>query len=74
MLIERYLSLQVKKDLRRKMVFVGGPRQVGKTTLARSLLKSDAGYLSWDVPEHRERRYDDPGVFYTYPLPICYQR
>jgi predicted AAA+ superfamily ATPase len=54
-LVERYLTLQVKKDLRRKMVFVGGPRQVGKTTLARSLLKSDAGYLSWDVPEHRER-------------------
>ncbi len=37
------------------MVFVGGPRQVGKTTLARSLLKKDAGYLNWDVPEHRER-------------------
>lgn len=55
MLVERYLTPQVKKDLRRKMVFVGGPRQVGKTTLARSLLKSDAGYLNWDVPEHRER-------------------
>ena len=37
------------------MVFVGGARQVGKTTLARRLLPSDRGYLSWDVPEHRER-------------------
>ena len=37
------------------MVFVGGTRQVGKTTLARSLLRSDRGYLNWDVPEHRER-------------------
>src|SRR3972149_6880836 len=37
------------------MVFVGGPRQVGKTTLALSLVKSGEGYLSWDVPEHRER-------------------
>jgi predicted AAA+ superfamily ATPase len=54
-MIERYLTPQVKKDLSRKMVFVGGARQVGKTTLARSLLKSEKGYLSWDIPEHRER-------------------
>ncbi len=53
---ERYLSLQLEKDLGRKMVFVGGARQVGKTTLAKQLLKtSTAGYLNWDVPEHRER-------------------
>ena len=37
------------------MVFVGGARQVGKTTLARSIPGADRGYLSWDVPEHRER-------------------
>ncbi|MCB1036269.1 MAG: ATP-binding protein [Acidobacteria bacterium] len=37
------------------MVFVAGPRQVGKTTLARSLPGADKGYLNWDVPEHRER-------------------
>jgi predicted AAA+ superfamily ATPase len=54
-LVHRYLSRQVRRDLQRKMVFVGGARQVGKTTLARSMLKSDAGYLSWDIPEHRER-------------------
>ncbi|CAM6054058.1 unnamed protein product [Sphagnum tenellum] len=36
------------------MVFVGGPRQVGKTTLARKFLKSDTGYLNWDSPDHRE--------------------
>jgi predicted AAA+ superfamily ATPase len=53
--VERYLAPQVERDLRRKMVFVGGARQVGKTTLALSLLESDEGYLSWDVPEHRER-------------------
>ena len=55
-LLERYLAPQVRRDLRRKMVFVGGPRQVGKTTMARQLLgQRSAGYLSWDVPEHRER-------------------
>ena len=54
--VDRYLAHQVRKDLRRKMVFVGGPRQVGKTTLARSLLgKVFRGYLNWDVAEHRER-------------------
>jgi hypothetical protein len=53
--IERYLTAQVRQDLARKMVFVGGPRQVGKTTLARILLGRKSGYLSWDVPEHREK-------------------
>jgi predicted AAA+ superfamily ATPase len=37
------------------MVFVSGPRQVGKTTLARNLSGAKAGYLSWDVAEDRER-------------------
>jgi predicted AAA+ superfamily ATPase len=40
------------------MVFVGGPRQVGKTTLALSFLpggsESDPCYLSWDHPAARK--------------------
>jgi predicted AAA+ superfamily ATPase len=52
--MERYLEGQVRRDVERKMVFLGGPRQVGKTTLARRLLEKDRGYLEWDVPEHRE--------------------
>ncbi len=51
----RYLARQIRSDLSRKMVFVAGPRQVGKTTLARSLPGGTLGYLNWDVPEHRER-------------------
>ena len=51
----RYLQEQVVQDLARKMVFVSGPRQVGKTTLARSLPGAEEGYLSWDIPAHRER-------------------
>lgn len=50
----RYLTDQVRHDLKRKMVFVAGPRQVGKTTLARSLTGADKGYLNWDVAEHRD--------------------
>lgn len=51
----RYLRAQVEEDLQHKMVFVAGPRQVGKTTSALSLAGAQAGYMSWDVSEHRER-------------------
>ena len=37
------------------MVFLTGPRQVGKTTLALSLPGAAAGYLNWDAAAHRER-------------------
>ncbi|MBI2891715.1 MAG: ATP-binding protein [Nitrospirae bacterium] len=53
--MERYLLGQVRRDLRRKMVFVAGPRQVGKTTLALQVLRNRGGYLNWDAAEHRER-------------------
>lgn len=52
--LPRYLAAQIGADLKRKMVFVSGPRQVGKTTLARRLLADAAGYLNWDIPEHRD--------------------
>ena len=51
----RYLAGQVEADLARKMVFVAGPRQVGKTTLGLALPGARDGYLNWDIPEHRER-------------------
>lgn len=51
----RYLRPQVEDDLERKMVFVSGPRQVGKTTLARSLPGAEQGYRSWDIPAHRSQ-------------------
>lgn len=52
--VERYLRAQVEEDLRSKMVFIGGPRQVGKTSLARSLLADPAAELSYDVPAQRD--------------------
>ena len=55
MVERRYLASQVQRDLETKMVFVAGPRQVGKTTLCLSLPGARDGYLNWDVPEHRER-------------------
>ncbi len=53
----RYIAKYVIEDLKKKMVFVGGPRQVGKTTLAKSILsnKFSAGrYLNWDYDEDRQ--------------------
>jgi len=41
-------------DLPAKMVLVGGPRQVGKTTLARQCLEQNPGvYLNWDNRDDR---------------------
>jgi predicted AAA+ superfamily ATPase len=51
---KRYLSDQILKDLENKMVFLGGPRQVGKTTLAMNLF-SEKSYLNWDSSEDREK-------------------
>lgn len=51
----RYLQPQIERDLAKKMVFLAGPRQVGKTTLARRLPGGEAGYLNWDDPEDRAR-------------------
>src|SRR5438105_1752095 len=51
----RYLAATVRQDLARKMAFVAGPLQVGKTTLALSLPGARAGYLNWDAAQHRER-------------------
>jgi predicted AAA+ superfamily ATPase len=54
-LAQRYLEGDLKKDLVRKMVLLSGPRQVGKTTLAKRILEEKDGYLNWDVALHRER-------------------
>jgi hypothetical protein len=51
----RYLAAQTRRDLPRRMVFVAGARQVGKTTFARSLPLARRGYLNWDVPANRQR-------------------
>lgn len=52
----RYLEEPIRADLADKMLFLAGPRQVGKTTLARRILESaGAGtYLSWDNREDRK--------------------
>lgn len=47
----------LKKDLEKKMVFIGGPRQCGKTTLAKALLSATGSglYLNWDREKDRKK-------------------
>jgi predicted AAA+ superfamily ATPase len=52
--MQRYLAQQIKNDLNRKMVFLAGPRQVGKTTLSKQLVKN-YDYLNWDTDAGRTR-------------------
>lgn len=55
--MERLQEKWVLKDLKRKMVFVVGPRQVGKTTLAKNIAKQFKNhvYLNYDSFEDRKR-------------------
>lgn len=69
--LQRYLKIPIQNDLKEKMVFLGGPRQVGKTTFSQDLLlppkltysefkqkdplESHPGYLNWDHFEDRQR-------------------
>lgn len=62
MLIKRYLQEKITTDLTKKMVFLGGPRQCGKTTLANQIVndfsyqqRHQGLYLNWDDDEHRRR-------------------
>ncbi len=52
--VNRYLKKPVLEDLKEKMVFISGPRQVGKTTLALSLAPKSHYYLNWDIAADRE--------------------
>lgn len=50
----RYLKSYIEEILKRKMAFIGGPRQVGKTTLALSFISppsvKNLQYFNWDSP------------------------
>lgn len=57
---QRYLTPFVAEDLKTRMVFVGGARQVGKTTFALSFLgdskqEHSPAYLNWDSIDDREK-------------------
>jgi predicted AAA+ superfamily ATPase len=51
--MKRSLETSIRKDLDTKIVLLSGPRQVGKTTLAKSLYPASAEYFNIDSEEHR---------------------
>ncbi len=58
MLKNRYLTEYVVEDLAEKMVFIGRPRQVGKTTLAAHIISQyfkNPAYFSWDNKQDRQK-------------------
>ncbi len=62
----RYLTGNVLEDLEEKMVFVGGARQVGKTTLALKIITQKLTrytYYNWDFPPDRKKlmSFEFPG-------------
>jgi len=58
----RYLKDAVSKDAlaKRKIALISGPRQVGKTTLAKSLLESPHNYFLYDEESFRRRWSKSP--------------
>jgi len=55
--MKRYCEKFIFQDLTKKMVFIGGPRQVGKTTLSKNLMHgrfADSIYLNWDNDQDRK--------------------
>jgi len=58
---KRYLTENIVEDLADKMVFVGGARQVGKTTLALKLVATafkGSAYYNWDYRPDRKKILD----------------
>jgi hypothetical protein len=58
----RYLESAIRNDAlaARKMAFISGPRQVGKTTLGRALLLSGENAFTWDDSRFRSAWAKDP--------------
>jgi uncharacterized protein len=54
--MQRYLEPHIRQDLAKKMVFIGGPRQVGKTTMSKQIGQSYANptYLNWDSRDDKK--------------------
>lgn len=50
--MKRTIAPYIEKDLKKKIVFITGPRQVGKTTLAKSL-SPNLDYFNYDRAEDR---------------------
>lgn len=55
--MERTLAPHLRRDLPRKIILLSGPRQSGKTTVAK-MLEPDHEYVNYDDAEHRTTLID----------------
>lgn len=67
--MKRYYDDLLYNELKKheQMVFLSGPRQVGKTTCSQSLMNrfQQAAYYNWDILAHREAILQDPSTLVT---------
>lgn len=65
----RKLYVKIWQELAgdKSMIFLSGPRQAGKTTLAQIISKSFTNnlYFNWDIPQHRINLIKNPTFFET---------
>ncbi len=62
-----YTKIWEELSRHKSMVFLVGPRQAGKTTLANLISGnfSNHAYFNWDIPDHRAELLKNPAFFTT---------
>jgi len=60
-----YINTWKELSADKSMVFLAGPRQSGKTTLARIIAQSytNSLYFNWDIQSHRTQLIENPLFF-----------
>ena len=60
-----YLKIWEALAADKSLIFLAGPRQSGKTTLARIIAEgfTNSLYCNWDIPDHRTRLLENPTFF-----------
>lgn len=60
-----YMDMWSNLATEKRMIFMAGPRQAGKTTLAEQISGSFVNhvYFNWDIPQQRARLIENPAFF-----------
>ena len=60
-----YMAVWKELTTEKAMTFVAGPRQVGKTTLAKRICQdfTNSLYFNWDIPADRVKLIENPVFF-----------
>jgi len=62
---EPYLKIWQEQSREKSMIFLIGPRQVGKTTLSKIISRNFTNnlYFNWDIPQDKTRLVENPTFF-----------